>query len=210
MHSFLEMVLSNAVMATLLAVLAAVVSQLCRRPALVHSLWLLVLLKLITPPLLPVPVPWSFEAAGQEESAKLNLEAGATREQMATPETDANEYALFAGLLLEPEESQDSYVAPVHRTPAAESAASPPSVVSCPSWALWLWPAGSLLWLLWTGWHVQHFHRLLRHAQAAPAGLQDRANEQAAKLGLPASPGIWLVPGVVSPMIWAVGRQLRL
>src|SRR5262249_5851552 len=36
------------------------------------------------------------------------------------------------------------------------------------------------------------------------------ANEQAAKLGLPASPGIWLVPGVVSPMIWAVGRQLRL
>src|SRR5439155_122367 len=31
---------------------------LLRRPAVAHALWVLVLLKLITPPLLPVPVRW--------------------------------------------------------------------------------------------------------------------------------------------------------
>src|SRR5205823_2238744 len=41
-------------MATALALCAAVVGRFCKRPALTHGLWLLVLLKLVTPPLLPV------------------------------------------------------------------------------------------------------------------------------------------------------------
>jgi beta-lactamase regulating signal transducer with metallopeptidase domain len=53
---FLYTVLTNAVLAAVLALLVAGVSYFCRRPALVHSLWLLVLLKLITPPFLHLPV----------------------------------------------------------------------------------------------------------------------------------------------------------
>src|SRR5262245_3323910 len=51
-------------MATALALCAAVVGRFCKRPALTHSLWLLVLLKLVTPPLLPVsclPSSWWAE-----------------------------------------------------------------------------------------------------------------------------------------------------
>src|SRR6516165_5417908 len=58
MGTVLEVGLSNAVLAGLLALVAAVVSRVARRPALAHSLWLLVLLKLVTPPLLRVPLPW--------------------------------------------------------------------------------------------------------------------------------------------------------
>ena len=57
MGTLLEIALSNAVVAALLALAAAAVSALCRRPALAHRLWLLVLLKLVTPPVLPVPLP---------------------------------------------------------------------------------------------------------------------------------------------------------
>src|SRR5437867_3096103 len=42
--------------ATALALAAAGVALVCRRPALVHALWLLVLLKLLCPPLWPVPI----------------------------------------------------------------------------------------------------------------------------------------------------------
>src|SRR5712692_5030790 len=56
MRTLLEIGLANAVMATVLALLAAGVSLFCRRPAVRHVLWLLVLLKLITPPVMPVPV----------------------------------------------------------------------------------------------------------------------------------------------------------
>ena len=56
MDALLQIGLTNAVMATVLAILAALASKLCRRPAVAHALWLLVLLKLLTPPLLWIPI----------------------------------------------------------------------------------------------------------------------------------------------------------
>src|SRR5262249_44539898 len=51
------------------------------------------------------------------------------------------------------------------------------------------------------------FRRLLRHARPAPAELQARAAELAARLGLTHCPAVALVPGSVPPMLWmAVGR----
>ena len=57
MDSLLQLGFSNAAAATLLALLAVVVSRQSSRPALAHGLWLLVLLKLVTPPLFRVAVP---------------------------------------------------------------------------------------------------------------------------------------------------------
>ena len=52
--------LSNAAIAAILAVPAWIVARQFRRPALAHVLWLLVLLKLVTPPMVPVRVlPWN-------------------------------------------------------------------------------------------------------------------------------------------------------
>src|SRR5258708_24772257 len=47
-------------MASVLALAAAVVCRFCRKPAVAHALWLLVLLKLIVPPLWKVPVYDAF------------------------------------------------------------------------------------------------------------------------------------------------------
>src|SRR5947209_12420969 len=59
MDTLLRAGLSNAVSATFLALLVSCVSRpLARWPAIVHGLWILVLLKLITPPCVEVPVPW--------------------------------------------------------------------------------------------------------------------------------------------------------
>src|SRR5438552_3490503 len=56
MQTLSEIVVSNAIAATLLAAFAAGVARLCRKPPVVHALWLLVLLKLVTPPLVCVPL----------------------------------------------------------------------------------------------------------------------------------------------------------
>src|SRR5437762_2238687 len=58
MDTLLHAGLSNVLMAAALALPAAAVARLGRRPALAHALWLLVLLKLLTPPLIPVPILW--------------------------------------------------------------------------------------------------------------------------------------------------------
>src|SRR5438132_10963338 len=57
----ISMTLTNAVLATLLALVAFAASRLVRSPALTHLLWVVVLLKLITPPLVQVPIGWKLE-----------------------------------------------------------------------------------------------------------------------------------------------------
>src|SRR5437762_11968170 len=62
MTPLLEHALANAALAVPLALLAWA-SSAVRRPALTHALWLLVLLRLVAPPLWRVPLP-SWPAAG--------------------------------------------------------------------------------------------------------------------------------------------------
>jgi uncharacterized protein (TIGR03067 family) len=57
MSGLFEIGLNNALMAAVLALVAAAVAARKPRPALVHGLWLLVFLKLLTPPLVTLPVP---------------------------------------------------------------------------------------------------------------------------------------------------------
>ena len=59
MAPLLYIVVSNAVMATVLAVLVAIIASIVRRPALTHVLWLLVLLKLLIPGIIPLPISWT-------------------------------------------------------------------------------------------------------------------------------------------------------
>ena len=63
METLLRAGLSNAVAATVLALVVACLSRpLARRPAVLHWLWLLVLLKLVTPPIYEVPIPWPMRS----------------------------------------------------------------------------------------------------------------------------------------------------
>src|SRR5438128_1279081 len=73
--------LSNVLVAAVLALVAVIVGRVARRPALTHALWLLVLVKLITPPLLLVPVPWPDLANGGDDLGgdETRLAAGPLR-----------------------------------------------------------------------------------------------------------------------------------
>ncbi len=56
MATFFEIGLANAVVATLLGLGIYLLGQRLRRPAVIHGLWIIVLAKLITPPLFPLPI----------------------------------------------------------------------------------------------------------------------------------------------------------
>jgi beta-lactamase regulating signal transducer with metallopeptidase domain len=61
LHSWVAVVLGNAVIAAALAagvvLLSRVLARRWHRPALIHALWVVVLLKLVTPPVVSIPVP---------------------------------------------------------------------------------------------------------------------------------------------------------
>ena len=57
MNNFPELILTNTIIATILGLLVFGVTRIWRNPHLAHGLWLLVLVKLVTPPLFTIPLP---------------------------------------------------------------------------------------------------------------------------------------------------------
>src|SRR5947209_1756006 len=210
MNTLLEIGLSNAVVAALLALPVAGLAAVCRRPALAHSLWLLVLLKLVTPPLVLIPLPWPVSggplAAAREvlsadsNSPSVPPSGGATAGEPAPDSLpDPEERDDLVPLL--PEEA-DLVPDRVDAEDSPPPAGPAPGLLDAERWIVPLWLGTSLLWFAWTGWHLLRFRRLLGVAWAAPVVLQRQADDLAARLGLRRAPGVWLVPGTVSPMVW--------
>lgn len=91
--------LSNAVAAAVLAVGVFAVSRVIRNPALVHGMWVVVLLKLVTPPLLELPLPVaslalqpSFDEREESLIAAQSAEEEATAASEQPPGDDPQEF----------------------------------------------------------------------------------------------------------------------
>jgi beta-lactamase regulating signal transducer with metallopeptidase domain len=204
--------LTNAVLATLLALAVAGVTRWCRRPALIHALWLLVLLKLVTPPLFIIPMAWTADDA-----------PGPAAAQVPISRTEALEARPDALLSTEPVDLERAQLPPLEETPPGallerdvefpplvEEARPTPASIARFSWkptvaALWL--AGSLGWWLIAGVRVCRFLAYLRHAHPAPEALQERVRRLAGRLGVKRVPLVRMVAGRATPMLWALGRS---
>lgn len=205
MERLLSIGLSNALAAAALAVLAALACRAWRRPALAHALWLLVLLKLLTPPVWTVPVaglPPAREAPvppvpeARDEGVVL-----LTDEQVRWLEQQGGLEVVEVPSTAGPVEPQPEPASPTTR-------AFPWRPVKLALAALWL--GGSVAYLVVAAVRVRQFRRVLAHAGRACAEVQSRAEAIARRLGLPSCPGVWFVPGAVCPMLWAAGGPARL
>jgi RND family efflux transporter MFP subunit len=192
-------VLSNVGWAAILALMATVAGRVFRqRPALIHGLWLLVLLKLVTPSLV--------YHNPSRDAGTTTIEPAAPRRLVETPRTakvpgpPANAFAGSPAPL-------------VGRS--AETRTSGRDRVVAPPW-LWrtatvvLWLAGAAAWWSAVVAHVCRFRRLIEAARPAPDILRDRAGRLAAHLGLHRAPAVWLVPARIPPMLWALTGRPRL
>ena len=212
MQALLCLALSNAALATLLAVLAAVVARICRRPVVRHALWMLVLLKLITPPLLPLSLAWHRS----EENEPPQTELPQAVVIIPSESNSSDPIPLESGRdarAPEPERSERGAGAAEHGSPARnfESPASvPPIVVSCVPALIVVWFGGTLASWFVVALRLGQFQRLLRQTRPAPAEVQEQARKLATLLGLRHSPPIIFVSAPLSPMLWALGLSQRL
>jgi beta-lactamase regulating signal transducer with metallopeptidase domain len=215
--------LGNAVMAAGLAVVAAAVTRIWRAPALAHALWLLVLLKLVTPPLVPVPFSWPQpEIATPREMERRPAEA--RTDAPAPRRADLGDEVAFLMPAFPPEpvpEEEDPAPGgdPADWAPAPEPAGKQAVVeptapampaVSWESAVLAVWLSGTAGWFALAAYRLGRFRRLLRHARPASPELQDQARSLALRLGLSHCPAVYLVPGSISPLLWAVAGSGRI
>jgi beta-lactamase regulating signal transducer with metallopeptidase domain len=203
-NALLEIGLVNALVVTILAVIVALVTCVCRRPALAHALWLVVLLKLIAPPLVAIQLPWPQPALA--ETVPLLAPPQIAAEAVAVDEV-GDQLPRLVPLV-------DDAAAPVVAAP--ESPPAPPPALEArvwrPSWqaaVAVIWLVGAGLWWLIAAVRLERFRRLLKVAQFAPAALQRQACNVAERLGLARCPGVWLLPAPVPPLLWVLGGPPR-
>ena len=228
MTMLFEWLISNAITATILALIALAVSKAWpRRPALAHACWLLVLVKLLTPPIyvFPLTLPASVQVA---QTKPKEVEPNIPLPSTSVPSHDLQaEQELWTQFVLENPSVLESQTLPDPLPDAANvpselaSTTVPPSQPApIISWTLWLcdlWQtwgdygvlALQVLALLGTGYlilltlgRVFRFERLLRLAQPAGLELQETTRQMGSALGLKQSPSVLIVPGKVGPLLW--------
>lgn len=188
MTPWVEATASNIVLASVLAVVAAALAKWSRRPALVHVLCVLALLKLVTPPVWSVPV----------------LPAEATPQRTALP----------PAAILAMQAAPRAERAPTLRAAAPVASKPNPATFALPdagTLLLFVWGAGSaavLLSSLLRGWRFSR--TVLRAARPASPGLQAEVRQLAELMGLARPPEIAVVSSRISPMIWPALHRPRL
>lgn len=192
METLLSIGLSNAAAAAVLALGVALLSWPLRgHPALRHRLWVLVLLKLVTPPFWTVPLSLPSTRFAPETPNVAFME-------QVELDASAGEFATYEVLPQIPAGPID----------AADCLLTTNDVASVtPSWGVFLgtlWLIGSCVWLGVTATRIRRFQRLLETARPAGPDVQELVADLGDQIGLARLPRVYWVKGVVSPMLWAV------
>lgn len=188
--------LVNALFATVLAGAVWVVTRFVRKPAVARALWLLVLLKLLTPPLWTVRVPWPNDTHPPEHPVMRTMPA-------APPSLVADDP--MPAVVREPDD-REATVLPTAPPPAAIPVAH---LHGSPTWqqvVAVLWAIGSLTCVSIIVIRVRRFAGLLRYAIPAPPEVAEQVAALADRIGIFRRIHVLFVPGRVCPMLWAVGR----
>jgi beta-lactamase regulating signal transducer with metallopeptidase domain len=222
MSWLLVVALKNTILVLPLAALALLTSRYFRRPALAHLLWVLVLVKLLTPPILDVPVGWQLDAEGwlghQVEPAAGEDQPGVNQSGAARPGVAAVPARTRTATTAASRDSSQRprTAASGSRAPQAAgeyAAVGDEDEAFSMSWTQLIglaWLLGSLAVLAIGLRRAWQFHRFLNFAAKRDESLGVRAAELAQEAGVGISPRVLVVDGIVSPMLWGFGRDARL
>jgi beta-lactamase regulating signal transducer with metallopeptidase domain len=181
--SVMHAMLGNVAVAAVLAVLALGVRYTCRSPAVRHLAWLLVLLKLVTPPLFIVPLPL------------LPASWGSTDDKVPGWQGDKVIRAVLCLPAVEP---------------AGLTGDLSGHLVTWPPWHLVIggvWLTGAVVWLVWQGRRIVRFRRRVARAEDAGPEVTAAARRIASALGIASPPVVKVATGIGSPMLWGWGRN---
>lgn len=178
---------------TLVATALAVVASLAPRvrnlsPAVRHVLWLVVLVKLVTPPLVRWPwpvVPPTPARLGAVSEDVANLDPGTIEIEESSPTA--------------------ATAPPAPEAPWAEwTRAVDPAALSQGLMIGWIAISGGLT--VWQIARIVRFRRNLRDAAPAPEWLVGEAGRVAERIGVRA-PEMLVAPFLAVPMLWCLGRS---
>ncbi len=212
MDAFLSWVVSNVVLAGLLAAVAFLAGRWFRNPHLVHGLWLLVLVKLVTPPVYVLETSWFREP----QSASDNKAPSTEKEVATRPEHPIEPTMTEADVLsqLPPEthfdEVREETPFPANRIDH-EPQSSPASIpIGLPQVLVLVWIIGAFVCGGLVILRCRRFRRLLVLATPAEEFLKAEVLRLSMRMGLKSSPAIDLIDAQIPPLVWGIFGRPRI
>jgi beta-lactamase regulating signal transducer with metallopeptidase domain/thiol-disulfide isomerase/thioredoxin len=218
MHDLVAIAAQNTLLAGVLAILVYGLTRIWRRPPVAHILWLLVLAKLIGPPLLPIdwvkrvasrPIA-DLQFVARGPAASFSAASAAPAGSLHRPERVGNPIGIG-------ETNAEPIVASADE-PAAPSAAAElydlsrdyfrRHLVELLEGVLFAWMGGMLICGSVCADRVIRFDRKLQGTLRAPQRLQAIAAELAHKLELNRVPDVRLSDACRVPLLWCFGRRV--
>jgi beta-lactamase regulating signal transducer with metallopeptidase domain len=196
MEWLLHTLIGNSVIAAAIAS-AALLALLLRRPALAHVLWLLVLVKLVTPPVLRVPVslPWVGDEAMMTAPAEDSGAAAAAPIETAEPVTAAE-------IVRDPSATSASVAAPA---PAIDETVRAWIGIHGVSLLPALWALGTVLYVARVILRTRGFAAVLRASQPGNPAVVAHVRDVSGRLGLAPAPEVRVIDRASSPMVAGTG-----
>jgi beta-lactamase regulating signal transducer with metallopeptidase domain len=211
MESLVRCGLANAGIAAVLAILVAIVTRIWKSPHLAYALWLIVLVRLVSPPLLQIPIhgpDWFAPQPAPQVHEVPQVSAD------ATPTIAGEESRLPPPHLAQinpADASQHAVARPeqVSRLRSGPFIGSGPSITArvCLADVVGgLWIVGTTLYFIVVSLRVGRFARAVRRSQtAAPSWLEDEVLDIVRLHGLRRAPRLMIVEGALPPMVWSSG-----
>ncbi|MBS0205644.1 MAG: hypothetical protein JSS49_22300 [Planctomycetes bacterium] len=221
MISLFNFAVINALTIVPLALLVWVISRIAKRPALAHALWVLVLLKLVTPPLFQWPVI-EIPVANQIETTGLDLPT--TPVAIAPDQNHSNSRAEFASSktgsfnnngagTFEPIAAVPAPSRPPARAVGQFLAPPVGLMVTVSNWwevLAYVWCGGVVLAVSIQGWYAIRFARRILKSAAPCQELQEQVARLAHQMNLNTVPEVRIVAATVSPLLWSCGPRTTL
>lgn len=192
MVAFLVSVTSNVVLAGCLAVCVLALTRLWRNPHVAHALWLLVLVKLVTPPLVRIPIDSFTSGESTQPNSAIALELAASDAL-----TSDREYGGAAS----PSPATASDQTEIARGEHAMNVFWNSIAANWPLWVLAAWSIGTGGFISISLHRHKRLMRLVSSAQAPSEAIVRDAEHIARHIGLAACPRLCMTDAHVSPFV---------
>lgn len=227
MSEFFDAMWLNALLTIPFAVLVSLVARWINRPAAIHVLWIIVLLKLVSPHLYDVRIPGfekaatyfalpSFSDTGDVDS-RLDPDVQVSKFEKAarslSTRTDNLQWLsgerLWKHLSASPH--QYGFQQPTRaREPSVGSTTVATRKATIRRLLIFVWGLGSASFFFILFFRARRFHRFVRRAPLADETIQLMAQSIVACYGLRNSPSIRVASGTFPPLLWVLPGSLSI
>ncbi len=212
MGLFLEMLLINTATAFLLAIvvwLFATLPVLRNRPKLRHCLWILVLFKLVTPPLVELAIlpDWN-EKVGSRGNPIDTLEPNESQNHVRNGDAPTKSQSRTTDLgEVSDQHSQANPIASVTKPSETEQGVTANALSDHAAfhfnWSLIIvWIVGSLMFIGYVFSQVVRLQKAIRLAGVIDATLSDKARQIGDGFGINRATPVYLVNSALTPFLW--------